>query len=489
MTGQSLPTLIQGGRIIDPASGLDAAGDILLQDGRVVWRSASGLPCPVLPGQCEVVAAQGRIVAPGFVDLHCHLREPGYEHKETIATGTRAAAAGGFTTVCCMANTNPVMDQRSVVEFVLRTAREQGVVRVLPIGAVTKGLAGKELASMNEMAEAGAVAFSDDGQPIWDNAIMRHALEYSLALGRPIIDHCQDPALTKDATMHEGMVSAQLGVRGWPYAGEDVMIARNIELARLTGARVHIAHLSTAGGVELVRRAKAEGLPVTAEVTPHHLTLTDARALGCGHGLVGLAQSDDCAAVPYDTAARVAPPLRTEDDIAALLEGLRDGAIDCIATDHAPHALEDKLCEFDQAANGITTFETAFGALMSLVHRGAIDLNLLIEKLTVGPARFLNLGDVAPQATAGSEPAGLDRPVEGRGMLGRSFLVPSDLGMLTPGAPADLVIIDPDAEWVVNPAHFHSKGKNTPLAGVQLKGRVVATYAAGVRVHEVAQCH
>lgn len=456
--------LITGGRIVDPAQALDAEGEVLLRDGQIAWVSAGGQPRPA--GDHAVVAATGLVVCPGFVDLHCHLREPGLEHKETIATGTRAAAAGGFTTVCAMANTRPVMDERAVVDLVLGIAAEQGVVRVLPIGAVTRGLEGKTLAALGEMAGAGVVAFSDDGMPVWDARLMRHAMEYGLAFGLPIIDHCQDPGLTSGATMHEGVVSARLGVRGWPAAGEDVMVARNIELSRLTGARVHIAHLSTAGGVAMVRQAKAAGLNVTTEVTPHHLTLTHERVLGCGHGLVGLTQGESCGeAVPYDTSARVAPPLRTEADIAALIAGVVDGTIDCIATDHAPHALEDKLVEFDQAANGISCFETAFGSLMSLVHGGALSLPLLIEKLTVAPARILS-------GTGGD---GLEH--------GRSPLVPAGLGTLAPGAPADVVLLDPNAEWVVDPDRFLSKGKNTPLRGVQMKGRVVATYAGGVRVY------
>ena len=457
-------TLLRGGRVIDPSQGLDAVADLLLRDGRVAWCSVSGAPLPA--GAHETFEAAGLVLTPGFVDLHCHLREPGYEHKETIATGTRAAAAGGFTTVCAMANTRPVMDERSVVELVLRIAADRGVVRVLPVGAVSRGLEGRALAAMAEMADAGVVAFSDDGQPVWDAVLMRHALEYGLAFGLPIIDHCQDPALTKGATMHEGYVSAQLGVRGWPAAGEDVMVARNVELSRLTGARVHIAHLSTAGGVEMVRRAKREGLPVTAEVTPHHLTLTHERVLGCGHGLAGLIQGEACSAPePFDTLARVAPPLRTQGDIEALVAGIKDGTIDCIATDHAPHALEDKHCEFDQAANGISCFETAFGSLMSLVHRGVIDLPLLVGKLTAGPSAIL---------------WGTGRP---SGPAGRSPLVPDGLGTLAAGAPADVAVLDPDAEWIVDPQAFLSKGKNSPLKGVRLKGRVVATFAGGIRVH------
>ena len=446
-------TLIQGGRIIDPAQGLDAVGDILLQDGVVAWLSASGGPNPLPSGQYEVVDARGLVASPGFIDLHCHLREPGFEGKETIATGTLAAAAGGFTTVCCMANTNPVIDERAVVELVLRIAAERGAVRVLPFGAVSKGLAGAQLAQMNEMAAAGAVGFSDDGQPVWDPSLMRHALEYSLALGLPIIDHCQDPSLTKGASMHEGLVSARLGLKGWPAAGEEIMIARDIELARLTGARVHIAHISTAGGVDLVRRAKDAGLPVTAEVTPHHLTLTDERVLGCGYGLRGLSLTDGCSPVPYDTRAKVAPPLRTEADARALVEGLRDGTIDCIATDHAPHAQEDKLCEFDQAANGISGIETALGALLSLVQRGDLDLPVLIERMTAAPARILGatpaslttpVAPAVPTARATptahgelvepAQPPTLRQAQGERASRGRSHLVPDGLGSLAVGA-------------------------------------------------------
>lgn len=465
-------TLITGGRIIDPTQGWDGAGDLLLVDGLVAWCSLSGDPMPALPEPPRRVSAAHLVVAPGFIDLHCHLREPGYESKETIATGTRAAAAGGFTTVCCMPNTNPAIHDRSVVERVLAIAREQAAVRVLPIGAVTRDLAGKQLAQLGEMADAGCVAFSDDGQPVWDATVMRHAMEYLLPRGLPIIDHCQEPGLTQGASMNEGPVAARLGLKGWPAAAEDVMIARDIELARLTGARVHIAHLSTATGVALVRRAKAEGLPVTAEVTPHHLTLTDERVLGACCGYVGLETVGKGERAPYDTAAKVNPPLRREADIAALVEGLRDGTIDCIATDHAPHALEDKLCEFDQAANGISGLEVALGSVLSLVHRGLLSLPLVIEKLTAGPARLLG----ALEPDKGEQP-GRAAPT------GRSPLTPAGLGSLRAGAPADVVLLAPDFEWIVRPEEFLSKGKNTPLAGVLLKGKVMATYYGGRLVH------
>lgn len=463
--------LIAGGRIMDPAQGWDGTGDLLLDGGVVVWCSLSGQAMPAIAEPPQRVDAAGLLVTPGFIDLHCHLREPGYEGKETIATGTRAAAAGGFTTVCAMPNTSPATHDRSVVERVLAIAERTGSVRVLPIGAVTKDIAGRELAPMGEMADAGAIGFSDDGNPVYDATIMRHALEYVLPRGLPIIDHCQHSGLTKGSSMNEGVVSARLGLKGWPAAAEDLMIARDIELCRMTGARVHIAHLSTAGGVELVRRAKAEGLPVTAEATPHHLTLTDERVLGTCCGFVGLQTAEPGVSAPYDTSAKVNPPLRREQDIAALVAGLLDGTIDMIATDHAPHAQEDKLCEFDQAANGISGLEVALASVLSLVHRGELPLDLVIEKLTAGPARFLGaLPDEAAKVR-----------------VGRSPLAPEGLGSLRAGAPADVALVDLDREWVVKPEEFQSKGKNSPLGGVQMKGRVVATYVSGVLAHGDAE--
>ncbi len=452
---------LRGGRVIDPANGLDAVADVLFMDGRV---AAVGPDAGREAAQA--IDARGLVVCPGFVDVHCHLREPGFEHKETIASGTLAAGRGGFTTVCAMPNTEPPIDTAAAVEFVLRTAQAQGAVRVLPIACVSRGRAGRELADLAELAEAGAVAFSDDGSPVADAHLMRRALEYASMLGLPIIDHCEEPSLAAGGVMHEGWVAARLGLRGVPAAAEEAVVARDIALAELTGSHapagarlgVHIAHVSAAGSVDLIRRAKARGVPVTAEVTPHHLTLThEAVLLGPGEVPGGLA---------YDTNAKVNPPLRTPEDPAACLEGLLDGAIDCIATDHAPHAVEDKLCEFDQAAFGISGLETALGLCMSLVHDvgaprrvGApLPLPRLIEALTIGPVRAL----------------GLDRPFDSaRGRLLEG------LGTLSPGAPGDVALIDPEADWTVEPERLASKGKNTPLAGRRLRGRVVATLYEG----------
>ncbi len=435
---------IRGGRVIDPANGLDAFADVLIVDGRV---AAVGLDAGNDAGQS--IDARGLVVCPGFVDIHCHLREPGFEHKETIASGTLAAARGGFTTVCAMPNTEPPIDSAAAVEFVLRAARSQGAVRVLPIACVSKGRAGRELAELSELADAGAVAFSDDGSPVADAHLMRRALEYASMLALAVIDHCEDPSLSAAGVMHEGWVAARLGLRGVPAAAEEAMVARDIALAELTGSHLHLAHVSTAGSVALVRQAKARGLPVTAEVTPHHLALThEAVLLGPGESPGGLA---------YDTNAKVNPPLRRPEDAAALLAGLVDGTIDCIATDHAPHAVEDKLCEFDAAAFGMSGLETALALCLTLVHDavGAVrepplPLPALIEKLTAGPVRAL----------------GLDRWIDG-------------LGTLSVGAPGDVTLIDPEAEWTVEPERFASKGKNTPLAGRTLVGRVVATVHQG----------
>ncbi len=435
------PILIRGGRIVDPAQGLDRVSDLLVEDGKV-----AGIGAEIAREAAQIVDAAGLVVCPGFVDLHCHLREPGFEYKETIATGTAAAARGGFTTVCAMPNTSPVMDSRATVEFVLNKARDEGVVRVLPIGAVTKGSSGAQLAEMAELADVGVVGFSDDGHPVADANVMRQALSYSSALGLPIINHCEVPELSAGGVMNEGWMATRLGLRGIPNASEEAMVARDIALAETTGGRLHIAHASTAGTVELVRGAKARGIPVTCEVTPHHLTLTDEAILGHagGHGAF-----EPLSEAAYDTNAKVAPPLRSRGDAAAMVEGLRDGTVDFVATDHAPHGRTDKLCTFDEAANGISVLETALGSVMSLVHGGALTLPLLIESLTAVPARFLGM----------------------------------DLGTLKPGSPADVTIFDPDAEWLVDPAAFASKGKNTPLAGTTLRGRVMATIGAGKFVY------
>jgi dihydroorotase len=421
---------VRGGRVIDPTNALDAISDVFIIDGRITEVGTNA-------GKeaSETIDASGLVVCPGFVDIHTHLREPGFEHKETIATGTLAAARGGFTTVCAMPNTEPPIDSAGMIEFILRTAQAQGHVRVFPIACVSRGRAGRELADLAELAQGGAVAFSDDGAPVADAHLMRRALEYAGMLGQPVIDHCDDPALA-GGVMHEGWVSTRLGLRGVPGAAEETMVARDVALAETAGSHVHIAHVSTAGSVEIIRQAKARGVPVTAEVTPHHLTLTHEAIIGPGEAPGGLA---------YDTNAKVNPPLRTLADVAACVEGLRDGTIDCIATDHAPHASQDKLCEFDAAAFGISGFETTFGLVLR-----TLSLEDAVRALTIRPVRAL----------------GLDRKVEG-------------LGTLSPGAPGDVAIIDPEAEWTVEPETFASRGKNTPLAGRTLKGRVVATISGG----------
>jgi dihydroorotase len=423
---------IRGGRVIDPANDIDTTADVLIADGRIarVGKDAG-------KSASETIDASGLVVTPGFVDIHCHLREPGFEHKETIETGTLAAARGGFTTVCAMPNTEPPTDSAGAIEFILRTVQAKGHVRVLPIAAVTRGRAGKELAELAELVNAGAIAFSDDGAPVADAHLMRRALEYASMLSAPIINHCEDPVLAAGGVMHEGWVATRLGLEGVPAAAEETMVARDIALAEELGTRVHLAHVSTAGSVDIVRRAKARGVDVTAEVTPHHLALT--------HEAVMHGPAEAPGGLAYDTNAKVNPPLRTPDDVAACVAGLLDGTIDCIATDHAPHAIQDKLCEFDHAAMGISGLETA----LSLVLR-AVPLESVIATLTIAPARTL----------------GLDSRIPG-------------IGTLSEGAPADVAIIDPDAEWLVDPATFASKGKNTPLAGRTLKGRVVTALYSG----------
>ncbi len=433
---------IRGGRVLDPANGLDGVADVVLRDGVVAEVAKPG-------GKAtgETIDASGLVVCPGFVDIHAHLREPGFEHKETIETGTLAAARGGFTTVCAMPNTEPPTDSAGAVEFVLRTAAAKGTVRVMAIGCVTKGRAGHELAELAELAAAGAVAFSDDGAPVADAALMRRALEYAGMLDTPVIDHAEEPALAAGGVMHEGWVSTRLGLRGVPAAAEESMVARDVTLAEATGARVHLAHISTAGSIELVRAAKARELPVTAEVTPHHLALTHEAVLTGPSAQRARSESGQLA---YDTNAKVNPPLRRPEDVAACVAGLLDGTIDCIATDHAPHATQDKLCEFDAAAMGISGLETALALCLT-----ALPLETAIERLTIAPSATL----------------GLARHVPG-------------IGSLSKGAPGDVVVIDPEAEWTVEPETFASLGKNTPLAGRTLKGRVVATVYGGNVVHD-----
>jgi dihydroorotase len=421
--------LIRNGRVVDPANSLDAVQDVLIAGGRIE-RVGRDLPPAAA---ATVLDATGKIVCPGFIDIHVHLREPGYEYKETVASGTRAAAAGGFTAVCCMANTHPVNDNRSITDYIRAKAAVEGVVRVYPIGAVTRGLGGEELAELAELAEAGCVAFSDDGKCIMNAALYRRAMEYTLPFGAPVISHAEDQHLSRGASMNEGVVSTELGVAGAPAAAEDIMVARDILLAELTGAHVHIAHLSTAGAVRLVREAKARGVRVTAEVTPHHLLLTED------------------AVRSFEANAKMNPPLRSKHDTEVLLEALVDGTIDCVATDHAPHAGSEKEGEFDRAAFGIVGLETAVGLMLDrLVRPGALPLATLVSRLSRDPARLLGLPG----------------------------------GHLAPGAPADLTVLDPAAEWTVDPARFQSRSRNTPFAGWPVTGRPWKTIVGGGIVFE-----
>ncbi len=418
--------LIKNGRIIDPAAGRDEPGDILIRDGKI----AEAAPAK----DTTIIDAKGLVVCPGFVDLHCHLREPGDEDKETIASGTQAAARGGYTTVCCMPNTNPPLDNAGAIEYVIAKAAQADTVRVLPIGCISQGRQGRGITEMAELKRAGAVALSDDGLPALTSELMLLALEYAGGLGLPLMEHCEDLTLTRGAQMNEGILATRLGLKGWPAAAEEAILARDAALAALTGGRLHICHVSTIGSLDIIRRAKDRGVNITAEVTPHHLTLTEEAVLG------------------YDTNAKVNPPLRTRKDVDAMITALTDGTLDAIATDHAPHAPAEKICEFDLAPFGVIGFETALGSLMALVDAGVLALPTLVSKLTVEPARI----------------------------IGR------DLGTLTVGATGDVTLIDPDFEWTVNPDEFASKGRNTPLAGKTLKGKVVATIASGKIVYRDA---
>jgi dihydroorotase len=439
---EAISLLIHGGRIIDPGRGIDHLGDLLIDEGRILQVGGTVILSRSLErgeGKVKNLNATGLVVCPGFVDLHCHLREPGFEDKETIATGTKAAAIGGFVAVCCMANTEPPLDNAAIVDWVKRKASNDSLVAVLPIGCITRGRKGEELTDMAELAEAGVVAFSDDGNPLARSQLMRRAMECSRELGLPVIDHCEDKGLSDNGIINEGQISAKLHLKGIPAAAEEVMVARDLILAGLTKSRLHIAHVSTKGSVELIRHVKEEGISVTAEVTPHHLTLTEERVVR---------QPPNKS---FDTNAKVNPPLRTKEDIQALVKGLKDGVIDAIATDHAPHTLADKNCGPELAAFGISGLETAFGCLLSLVHQGEISLTQLISKLTCEPAK----------------------------VIGRD----GELGTLKAGAPANVTILDPDHQWIVNSLNFASKGKNTPYDGCHFKGKVMATIANGRIVH------
>ncbi|MCU1280581.1 MAG: dihydroorotase, multifunctional complex type [bacterium] len=414
--------LLKGGRVIDPAAEIDKVSDVLIEDG-VIKAVESG----ARSDGARVIDCAGKVVAPGFVDLHVHLREPGHEYKEDIASGARAAAAGGFTTVCCMPNTKPPNDNRAVTDMIVRRAREAAIVRVLPIGAISKGLKGESLAEMGEMKDAGIVAVSDDGMPVMNADLMRRALEYARTFGLVVVQHAEDKNLAQGGVMNEGAAATRAGLRGQPPAAESVMVARDLELVQWTGARYHVAHISTAASVRAVREAKRRGLPVTAEVTPHHLTLTDV------------------ACCSYDTSTKCAPPLRSEADREALREALADGTIDCIATDHAPHATQEKQLEFDQAAFGMIGLETAFGLGLKLVDDEVLTLPALIARLTIGAAKVFGL------------PA----------------------GTLEKGAPADVVVLDVDTAYKVDADRFRSKSRNSPFRGWELRGRAMHTIVGG----------
>ena len=438
--------LLQSPRIVDPGRGMDAVGDILIRDGRIV-SAGPRLAAADLPENCRIIPAAGLVATPGFIDLHSHLREPGFEYKETIATGARAAARGGFTTLCCMPNTDPAIDNAAVVELVKQRAKADAIVRIFPIGCVTKGRRGKELAELEELAAAGVVAYSDDGDPVYDANLMRLALTYTLDLGMPLSNHCQEHSLCPGGVMAEGWTATRLGLAGIPAAAEEAMVARDLTLAELTGGWLHLAHLSSAGSVALVRQAKERGVSVTAEVCPHHLCLTDDWALGNKGAANGGGPRN------YDTSTKVYPPLRSQPDVDALIAGLAEGVIDCIATDHAPHEAASKAVTYQDAAFGISVLETALGSLLPLVTQGRLGMSDLVDRLTVGPAR----------------------------VLGPAF---AELATLHPGTPADVTLFDPEREWTVDTAEFASLGRNTPLDGVTLKGKVAATLVNGEIVYQ-----
>lgn len=425
--------VIKNGHLIDPSRDIDAVGDILIENGKIKeiilrgqeakLQSATGGP----NSELVTIDVTGMWVIPGLVDMHTHLREPGFEYKETIKTGTMAALRGGFTTVCSMPNTNPVNDNKTVTEFILRKAYTEGACCVYPIGAITKGQKGEELAEMGMMRDAGCVAFSDDGRAVMNSLVMRRALEYSRIFDVPIISHCEDLNLSEGGVMNEGFLSTTLGLRGIPDVAEEIMVARDIALSELTGGRLHIAHVSTEGSVRLIREAKARGINVTAETCPHYFLLAEDAVKG------------------YNINAKVNPPLRTEKDVEAIKQALRDNTIDVIATDHAPHHIDDKSKEFDAAEFGISGLETTLSLVLKLVEEGFLTLKQLIEKMSLNPSRILGISK----------------------------------GTLSQGADADITIIEPRKEFVVDSSKFLSKGKNTPFDGWHLKGAPVITISMG----------
>ena len=428
---QQRPLLLRGGRVVDPSQGVDERRDLLILDGRI---EHSGARLDSAPEGAAIIDCAGAVVSPGFIDVHCHLREPGREDVETIASGARAAAAGGFTAVCAMPNTDPVTDNQAAVGFIIRQAQRAAAARVYPIGAISVGQKGESLAEFGEMIGAGAVAVSDDGKPVVSAQLMRSALEYARTFGIPVADHCEEPTLAKGGAMNEGLVSARMGLKGIPSEAEEIMVIRDILLARRTGGHVHLCHMSTKGSVELIRWGRERGINVTAEVCPHHLALTEDAVEG------------------YDTNAKMNPPLRTMADVEALREAVRDGTIDVVATDHAPHHYDEKEREFADAPNGNVGLETALAVLVtSLVKPGIIDYPTLVQKMAVAPARV--------------------------------FKLPG--GTLRRGTPADVTVFDPAAEWTVDPARFVSKGRNSPWAGATLTGRVLCTVVGGRVVHRL----
>ena len=416
--------LLRGGRVVDPSRGQDETADLYLLEGRVegIGRNLG------TPDGAMVVDARGQVVAPGLIDLHVHLREPGQEDLETVATGAMAAAAGGFSAVCAMPNTDPVCDNQGVVGFVKAQAQRAGKARVYPVGAISLGQKGQQLAEFGELVGAGAVAVSDDGKPVVSSHIMRTALEYARTFGIPVADHCEEPTLSAGGVMHEGTVSTRLGLKGIPAAAEEIMVGRDILLAELTGGHVHLCHISTRGSVDLIRRAKERGVRVTAEACPHHFTLTHEACVG------------------YDTNAKMNPPLREDVDREAIRQALVDGTIDAIVTDHAPHHYDAKEREFDDAPNGIIGLETSLGlAITELVRSGLLSLSELVARMSTIPARIFNLPG----------------------------------GTLAVGAPADVVVFDPDVAWTVRPEEFYSRSRNTPFAGRRLFGRATTTIVRG----------
>lgn len=421
---------ISGGHLIDPSEGQNSGKNLLIENGKVVaWLGHN----EAAPEDAEVFDASGMIVAPGFIDLHVHLREPGQEHKETIASGCAAAVAGGWTSVCPMPNTSPVNDNAAITRYMIEQAERAALANVFPVGAITKSSDGCELAEMGEMKAAGAVAVSDDGRPVPTAGMMRRAMEYARDFDLPVVDHCEDKSLSSGGVMHEGKISLLLGLKGMPALAEEIDAVRDIILAKETGARIHIAHVSTRGAIEAVRRAKNEGIKVTCEVTPHHFTLTDRAVEG------------------YDTNTKMSPPLRSEEHLEAILEGLRDGTIDAIATDHAPHHADEKALEYDRAPMGIIGLETAIGlAFGELVDRGVIDLVRLVELCSTNPAKIFKL---------------------------------ENRGTLKVGSIADITILDPNLEWTYRNADSKSKSKNSPFDGRDFTGAAVATIVGGKIVY------